>query len=103
MADPVDIPAQQALVAVSAYFALENLSTRDFDLWVGELRKVLDRCGYCVQSLFAIRAAASAVCDASAHGRASATAALRLAVRDYYALQAGARVEALRDELKVVE
>ncbi len=98
-----DIPAEQALVAVSVYLAFEALWARDLELWIAELRRAVSRCGACAQSLFAIRAAAWALCDKEPERRGRGIAEMRIAVRDYYALQAVSRIEAMGEDMTVVE
>ena len=90
---PRNLPAEQALVATCVYISLAGLGSRDLDLWSAEIRKLVKLCAGAPETMTLFVVAAANVGDAHPADRAGPLARLRIVVRDYYELQAAARME----------
>lgn len=89
--------AHAALVAICAILAVDYLDARDHDTWAASLRDILPDCEGCPEALERLRVAASGFAYSGPSQRPDDLMRIRFAVRVYYRMQAGTRLQAWRE------
>ncbi|MCZ4258567.1 hypothetical protein O4H53_23740 [Sulfitobacter sp. G21635-S1] len=89
--------AHAAMVAICASMVVDYLDQQDAKMWADALRDILPDCEGCPKTLEPLRIAATGFAHGAGDNRELSLSRLRFAVRNYYRMQAGQRLEAWRD------